>query len=123
MVDTNPDPNFAPATPQPSGGPPCALVVLCVECGQDTVLLLPIDHRSLAYHLAHSGWHISVLREPEPGPGSGTVAPMVFGPLCAACAQTVYPPEVFAAAEQRRQQLVQEAAREAAQAAQAQGSR
>jgi hypothetical protein len=43
---------------------------------------------------------------------------MVLGPLCTACAQKVYPPEVFAAAEQRRQQLLQFAA-QAAQTAQA----
>ena len=108
------DPN-SQATPPPRPEPICALLAMCVECGQGTELPLPVDQRALAFFLARRGWFISVMSPPNQGPE----APMILGPLCTACAQQVYPPEVFAAAEQRRQQLLQ-----AAQSAQtAQGPR
>ena len=96
-----PNPN-SPAVP-PGPEPVCALLVLCVECGQGIELPLPIDQRDLAFLLAQSGWFISVMSPP----GHGSEVPMILGPLCTACAQQVYSPEVFAAAEQRRQQLLQ----------------
>jgi hypothetical protein len=105
------DPNAAPA--QPPVEPKCTLLAMCVECGEGTELPLPIDGRALGFFLAQRGWFISVMSPP----GQGAEAPMVLGPLCTACAQKVYPPEVYAAAEQRRQQLLQAAA-QAAQAAQ-----
>jgi len=110
MTDT-PNPNSQAAPPAPE--PACALIAMCVECGEGIELPLPIDSRSLAFLLAQRGWFISVMSPPNQGPE----APMILGPLCTACAQQVYPPEVFAAAEQRRQQLLQAAA-QAAQTAQ-----
>ena len=105
-ADANPPTPAAPA-PQPQ----CVLAIMCVECGQGTEMPIPIDQRTLAFLLASIGWFISVLSAPD----RGTQAPMVIGPLCAACAQQVYSPEVFAAAEQRRQQLVQALAAQAPQ--------
>jgi hypothetical protein len=81
----------------------CSLLALCVECGQGIELAFPIDHHSLALTLAQSSWFISVMSPP----GQGPEAPRILGPLCTACAQQVYPPEVFAAAEERRQRLLQ----------------
>lgn len=109
-----PDPNNQAAPmPPPRLEPACALLALCVECGQGIELPLPIDQRALAFLLAQAQWFISVMSPP----GQGPVAPMILGPLCATCAQQIYPPEVLAAAEQRRQQILQ-AAQAAAQAAQ-----
>jgi hypothetical protein len=79
------------------------MLAMCVECGQGVELLLPIDQRSLSAMLAQVGWFISVLSPPGQRPDASTV----IGPLCAACAQQVYPPEIYKAAEQRRQQLLQ----------------
>ena len=153
-----PDPNNQTASMPPRPEPACALLAMCVECGQGIELALPIDHRSLAFLLAQSGWFISVMSPPgqdsepaathcrcghpiaahalgickhgtpswptrdgkhctcreliaasSPRTSSPPEVPMVLGPLCTACAQQVYPPEVFAAAEQRRQQLLQAA--------------
>ena len=109
LPDAN-NPRPAPAAPEPW----CALVVMCLECGQGTEVPLPVDQRTLSFLLAHNGWFISVLSPPE----KGTEARMVIGPLCGACAQQVYPPEVFAAAEQKRQQLVQALAAQAGRAPQ-----
>ena len=96
------DPQPQPIRPEPR----CTLLAMCVECGQGIELELPLDGRMLGFLLAQQGWFISVMNPP----GQGPEAPMVLGPLCTACAQQVYPPEVFAAAEQRRQQLLQAAA-------------
>lgn len=101
-----------PASVLPRPEPVCALLAMCVECGLGIELPFPIDNRTIGFLLAQRGWFISVLSPPSQGPE----VPMILGPLCAACAQQVYAPEVFAAAEQRRQQLLL-----AAQAAQ--GSR
>lgn len=120
-MNTNPDPNAASAQSQAPVEPKCALVVMCIECGQGIELPLPIDQHALTYLLAYSGWFVTVCPPAQPAqPTQPTQEmPMVLGPLCAECAQKVYPPEVYAAAEQRRQQLLQAAA----QAAQAQGPR
>ena len=80
----------------------CALLAMCVECGQGIELPLPVDQRKLALLLAQSGWFISVMTPP----GQGSEVPMLLGPLCTACAQQVYPPDVFKVAEERRQQLL-----------------
>ena len=76
---------------------------MCVECGEGVELLLPIDNLTIGFLLAQHGWFIAVMNQP----GQGPAVPMVLGPLCTVCAQKVYSPEVFAAAEQRRQQLLQ----------------
>lgn len=91
--------------------PKYSLLVMCVECGEGAEVPLPVDPRGLEHFLAPRGWFISMLSPPSP-PNQGLAAPMVIGPLCAACAQQVLPPELFAAAEQRRQQLLQDAANE-----------
>ena len=94
----------------PSGAPPnCAVLVLCVECGDGAEVPLPMDHRSLAFYLAHRGWFVTTMTPP----GQGPEVPILFGALCTTCAQKVYAPEVFKAADERRQQMLQ-----AAQAAQ-----
>lgn len=111
------NPNNPPAAPvlRPGehaipGEPVCALLALCVECGRGLELPLPLDQRVLSFVLAQHGWFISVMSPPNQAE-----TPMLIGPLCTACAQQVYSPEVFAAAEQRRQQLLQ-ATEQAAQA-------
>jgi hypothetical protein len=105
MTDNSqPNPSVAPQPPRPE--PNCALLAMCVECGEGIELPLPIDNQTIGLLLARRGWFISVLSPP----GQGLEALMVFGPLCTACAQKVYPPEVFVVAEQRRQQLLQAAA-------------
>jgi hypothetical protein len=114
--DPSAAPPPAPQTPAPRPEPFCVLLALCVECGQGIELPLPIDQRMLSYVLAYNGWFISVQNQPE-----SPEVPMVLGPICMACAQQVYPPEVFANVEQRRQQLLQAA--QAAQAQAAQGER
>lgn len=115
MADV-PDPNSKPTPPQPpqppGPEPKCALLAMCVECGDGIEFPLPLDQRRLSLLLAQRGWFISVLNPPGQG-----VDTMILGPLCTACAQKIYPPEVFSAAEQRRQQLLQLAA-QAAQTAQ-----
>ena len=116
-MTSSPTPSNPPsqAAPPPRPEPNCALVVMCIECGDGLELPLPIDNRTIGLLLAQRGWFISVLSRPNDpnrviAPGQGPETPMVLGPLCTACAQQVYPPEVFAAAEQRRQQFLQAAA-------------
>ncbi len=110
MTDIPNKPSSLAASTPPGPEPVCALLAMCVECGEGVELPLPINQHWLAFQLAQRGWFISVMSPP----GQGSKAPMLLGPLCTTCAQQVYPPEVFAAAEQRRQQILQ-----AAQAAQA----
>ena len=86
-----------------SSQPNCAVLVLCVECGAGAEVPLPMDQRSLAFHLAQRGWFVSVLTPP----GHGPEVPILFGGLCTSCAQTVYSPEVFKVADERRQQMLQ----------------
>lgn len=113
-MTNSPTPNSPPnqATPQPPRSEPtCALLAMCVgtyedACGDAIELPFPIDNRTVGFLIAQHGWFISVMSPP----GQGPEAAMVLGPLCTTCAQKVYPPEVFAAAEQRRQQLLQAAA-------------
>lgn len=104
-TSSNPPGQAAPQVPRPE--PICALLAMCIECGDGVELLLPIDNRTIGVLLAQCGWFISVMAQGPEVPGQGPESPMVLGPLCTACAQKVYPPEVFAAAEQRRQQLLQ----------------
>jgi hypothetical protein len=92
------------------------MLAMCVECGHGIELPLPIDQRGLSHMLAAVGWFISVLQPPTQDPQ----ARMVIGPLCATCAQRVYPPEVYKMAEQRRQQLLQVMQQQAQQAPQSQ---
>ena len=111
---TTTDPNTAnpnAADPNARPEPSCALLAMCVECGEDIEVPLPVDARWLAFFLAQRGWFISVMTPP----GQGPEMPMLLGPLCTTCAQKVYSPEVYKAAEERRQQILQ--------AAQAQGPR
>lgn len=105
----SPQPQPQPQPQQPKE-PACALLAMCVECGQGAEIPLPVDGRILGFILALRGWFISVMSPP----GQGPEAPMLLGPLCPTCAQKVYPPEVLVVAEQRRQQLVL-AAQQAAQ--------
>lgn len=86
--------------------PACALLALCVDCGQSIELPLPLDQRALALHLAQHAWFPSVMSPPDQA-----ASKVILGPLCGACAQQVLPPEVFKEAEARRQQLLQSAQR------------
>jgi hypothetical protein len=92
-------------TDAPKSQPNCAVLVLCVECGADIEVPLPMDQRSFALCLALRGWFVSVMTPP----GQGPEVPILFGALCTACAQKVYSPEIFKIAEERRQQLLQAA--------------
>lgn len=85
--------------------PKCALLVMCVECGQGIEAPLPIDQRAFAYLLATHGWYPSVLTPP----GSGPEVPVLLAAICPNCAQQVFSAEHVQAAEQRRQQLLQAA--------------
>ena len=106
MTDISKDP--AP----PNASATCAMLVLCVECGDGAEVPLPMDQRSLAFYLAQHGWFVTTMTPP----GQGSEVPILFGALCTTCAQKVYSPEVFKAADDRRQQMLQ--AVHAAQAAQ-----
>lgn len=83
--------------------PKCALLIMCEKCGEGVDALLPIEHRSIAILLAQRGWFMSVVSPP----GQGPEVPIVFAALCGTCAQQVFPPEVYKAAEARRQMLLQ----------------
>jgi hypothetical protein len=96
------DPNAATGSTAPIE-PTCALLVMCVECGQGIEATLPIDYRAFVYLLATNSWFPSVLTPPN----QGSEVPILFGALCPSCAQQVYSPEVFQAAEERRQQMLQ----------------
>jgi hypothetical protein len=82
--------------------PPCALLVMCVQCGQGVEVPLPTDRDTIARVLAQHGWLMSVLTPP----GQGPEVPIVIGALCMSCAPNVFPPEVLKVAEERRQQLL-----------------
>lgn len=98
------DPNVV--LPSPGADLPCALLVLCVECGDAAELPLPLDQQLLALVLAQRGWFIAVLNAPDSTVEGSGLAAAVLGPICTSCAQQRYAPEVFDAAEQRRQQLL-----------------
>lgn len=83
--------------------PKCALLVMCVECGQGAEVPLPTDRDAIARLLAGKGWFTSVLSPP----GQGPEVPILIGALCAGCAPTVFPPEVLRVAEERRQKMLQ----------------
>ena len=128
MTDV-PDPSKPPPQqPPPQSAvrpePPCALAVMCIECGDGAELPLPIDRRALTFLLAQGGWFTVVLSAPQSQDPQGQMPqPMTLGPLCPPCAQKVYAPDVFAAIEHQRQQLLQAAAQAAAAARAAQESR
>jgi hypothetical protein len=82
--------------------PPCALLVMCNECGRGVEMPLPIDHASFARCLAQYAWFVAILTPP------GQV-PILFGALCGDCAPKVFSPEILQAAVERRQKLLQEA--------------
>ncbi len=81
--------------------PPCALLVMCNECGRGIEVTLPIDHESFPRSLGRHAWFVAILTPP------GEV-PILFGALCGDCAPKVFSPEVLRAAEERRQKLLQE---------------
>ncbi len=82
--------------------PACALLVMCVECGQGVEAPLPTDRRAIARLLAQHGWFMSVLSPP----GQGPETPILVGALCPTCAPNVFPPEVLRVAEERRQKML-----------------
>lgn len=92
----------APSNPAPN----CAVLILCVECGDGAEVPLPMDQRSLSFYLAQREWFVSVLTPP----GQGPEVPILFGALCPPCAKKTYSPEVFKVADERRQQLLAAAA-------------
>jgi len=80
--------------------PPCALLVMCNECGSGAEVPLPIDREGLARFLVLQGWHVGILTPP------GQV-PILLSALCGGCAPKVFPPEALRAAEERRQRMLQ----------------
>lgn len=90
-------PSLVPATVEPH----CSLLVMCTECGQGSEVPLPFDRDALVRFLAKIGWYLAVLTSP------GEV-PIVLTAICTSCASTVFPPEVMKAAEERRQQVLQQ---------------
>lgn len=82
--------------------PPCALLVMCCECGEGVEAPLPTDRDAIARVLAQRGWFMSVLTPP----GQGPEVPIVVGALCASCAPRVLPPEILKVAEERRQKML-----------------
>lgn len=104
MTDQKPDPQSPAKTP---AEPPCALLVMCVECGEGVEVLLPTYRDAIARVLAQRGWFMSLLTPP----GQGPEVPIVVGAVCASCAPTVYPPEVLKVAEAQRQKLLVEKTR------------
>jgi hypothetical protein len=82
--------------------PPCALLVMCCDCGKGLEAPLPLDQATFALFLARQSWFVSVLSPP----GQGPEKPLLFGALCMECAPKVFPPEVMKAAEERRQQML-----------------
>ena len=83
--------------------PACALLVMCVHCGQGTEAPLPTDRDAITLLLAQRGWFVSVLSPP----GQGPEVPILFGALCMTCAPTVFPPPVLKAAEEHRKRMLQ----------------
>lgn len=79
--------------------PPCALLVMCNECGRGVEVALPIDQESLALSLAHHVWFVAIITPP------GQV-PILFGALCGDCFPKVFAPEILRAAEERRQWIL-----------------
>jgi len=81
--------------------PPCALLVMCNECGCGVEMLLPIDHARFVRSLAQRSWFVAILTSPGQ-------TPILFSALCEDCAPKVFSPEILQAAKERRQQLLQE---------------
>lgn len=84
--------------------PTCALLVMCVECGQGVEVPLPTYRDAIVRVLAQRGWFMSVLTPP----GQGPEVPIVIAALCGDCAPRVFPPEILKAAEEQRQKLLEE---------------
>lgn len=79
--------------------PPCALLVMCNECGRGLEVPLPINHESFSRSLAMQACFVAILTPP------GQV-PILFCPVCGDCAPKVFSPEILRAAEERRQRLL-----------------
>lgn len=79
--------------------PPCALLVMCSECGRGVEVPLPMDRESLELFLILQTWFMGVFTSP------GQV-PIVFGALCGDCAPKVFSPEALRAAEAHRQKML-----------------
>lgn len=90
-------PMTVPTNPAPA--PPCALLVMCNECGRGVEAPLPLDQDQLARFLARHTWYGVVLTPP------GKV-PILLGALCGECAPKSFGTEILRAAEERRQQLL-----------------
>lgn len=84
----------------PSAPPPCALLVMCNECGRGVEAPLPMDQDLLSRILAQQAWFVAVLSPP------GQV-PILLSALCGECAPKVFAPEILRMAEERRQLLLQ----------------
>lgn len=108
-MNPNPPPDPKPAAPAPAPAPvpqPKAEVLLmCVHCGQGIETSLPTDHAAIELLLAQRGWFVAFLSPPPP-PGK-TPEKILFAPLCAPCAPTVFPPPALKAAEEHRKRLLQ----------------
>jgi hypothetical protein len=87
-------------TAVPESEVPCALLVMCSECGRGVEVPLPIDRDALARFLVLRAWFVSILTAPGQ-------TPILFGAVCNECAPKVFSPEVLRAAEERRQKLLQ----------------
>ena len=81
--------------------PPCALLVMCNECGRGVEMPLPIDYASFTRHLARHAWFGAILTSP------GQV-PILYTALCGDCAPKVFSPVILQSAEERRQKLLKE---------------
>lgn len=81
--------------------PPCALLVMCNECGRGIEVPLPIDQGGLKRFLVLQSWLVGVLTPP------GQV-PILLGVLCGDCAPKVFPPEALRGAEERRQRMLRD---------------
>jgi hypothetical protein len=88
--------------PAPGAQPKCALLVMCVHCGQGTEAPLPTDRDAITLLLAQRGWFVSILSPP----GQSPEVPILFGALCATCAPSVFPSEVLTAAEEHRKKML-----------------
>lgn len=81
------------------------MVVLCIGCGQGVEAPLPITREALAIQLAKLGWFLSIVSPPSQDPK----VPITTAAVCNPCAQKMYPPEAFKAAEERRRQMAEAA--------------
>lgn len=101
MADIS-NPTDTPTPPPRAELPPCALFMMCVECGQGIEVPLPLEQEAFAIVLAQQAWFVTVLAPTE---GQPETLP-VLAALCTTCAPTIFQPEVMRAAEERRQALL-----------------